>query len=139
LVVREESPEQMLAELKKLVSEGKVDEAVKVIKKLEAHQSEKLRNTEKEGQLPSSSSVSNVTTSIPGNTSATILPQTAPPITPPSKVSANESGINTTSSTTVPTNPSITIPGDHEKHNPEKNHDEKQHKENNQDSISRHD
>jgi len=121
-----QNPEEMLAELKKLVSEGKVNEALKVIKMIEAYQNEKLRMSEKMGQLQSSTTAPNVAEN--SNTSTTTTPQ--PPISPPQPTIPPTSHENTT----VTNTPSSTIPppppthGGNEQFNLEKNkHDIRPH------------
>ncbi len=62
-VVQNENPQEMVAKLRKLISEGKVDEAIKVIKALEAYQKEKINAKENSGE--SSATVSG---NVSGNT-----------------------------------------------------------------------
>jgi hypothetical protein len=67
---QQENPQEMLAKLRKLISEGKVDEAIKVIKSLEAYQKEKIMT--KENTEVSSATVSgNVSSTISSNTTET--------------------------------------------------------------------
>jgi hypothetical protein len=88
-IVTAQNPAEMLAELKKLVSEGKVSEALKIIKTLEAYQREKLRTAEKAEQLPPSAVTPNAIGNLTNKTS-----------TNPSAVPVNTTAINATNSTT---------------------------------------
>jgi hypothetical protein len=62
-----ENPEQMISKLKKLVSEGNVDEALKVIKSLDAYQKKISKNNETrlESPLQTSDNIQNDTKTIP--------------------------------------------------------------------------
>ncbi|MGI0072648.1 MAG: hypothetical protein ACREA3_02405 [Nitrosotalea sp.] len=92
-----QNPEEMLAELKKLVSEGKVNEALKVIKMIEQYQNEKSRMSEKMEQLSSTTN----NPSLAENSNNTFTPPISPPpIQPP--VTENTTGTNATSSTIPP-------------------------------------
>ena len=109
-----QNPEEMLAELKKLVSEGKVNEALKIIKMIEAYQNGKLKMPEKMEQLQLSTTASNVTEN--SNSSAATTPSPPPTIPPTSP--KNTTGTNTPSSTIPPPPPTH---GGNEKFNLEKN------------------
>jgi len=88
-IVTVQNPAEMLAELKKLVSEGKVKEALKIIKTLEAYQREKLRTAEKVEQLPPPTVIPRAIGNLTNKTS-----------TNPSTVPVNTTAINATNSTT---------------------------------------
>ena len=77
-----QNPEEMLAELKILVSEGKVDEALKIIKMIEAYQNGKLKMPEKMEQLQSSTTAPNVTENSNSSTTTTHQPPNSPPPQP---------------------------------------------------------
>jgi len=114
-IVNTQNPEEMLAELKKLVSEGKVNEALKMIKIIEAYQNEKLSNSEGT-EHPSYANVPKVTENVNNGSTATNPPPSPPP-----------------ENTTVSTPPSIPPPispppihGEHEKHQLENNRHNKE-------------
>ena len=60
-VTSEENPEEMISKLRKLVSEGNIDEALKVIKSLQIYQKEKLKTNESSVQphLQTSANIQN--------------------------------------------------------------------------------
>ena len=60
-VTQEENPQQMVAKLRKLMSEGKVDEAISVIKSLESYQKERIKATETNPITTNSSTAANQT------------------------------------------------------------------------------
>ena len=60
-VTQEENPQQMVAKLRKLMSEGKVDEAINVIKSLESYQKEKIKAAETNPITTNSSTTTNQT------------------------------------------------------------------------------
>ena len=62
-----ENPGEMIAKLRKLVSEGNVDEALKVIKSLDAYQKKTIKNNENqvESQSQTSANIQNNTETIP--------------------------------------------------------------------------
>jgi hypothetical protein len=92
----QQNPEEMVAKLKKLVSEGKVDEALKVIKILEAYQKEKVRTVEHERQQSSPTGQPNTAE----NTTNNIPPPPIPPPTVPTQQSTNTTKPNVNSTTT---------------------------------------
>jgi len=94
-VTQEENPQQMVAKLRQLVSEGKVDEAIKVIKSIESYQKEKIKAKENSGENPTTGS-GNVSGAISGNATETN------PIKTNSSTAANQTITNST--TTKPTN-----------------------------------
>jgi len=90
----EENPREMIAKLRKLVSEGNVDEALKVIKSLKAYQKEKLKTNESSVQSQSQTSVNIQNNTEPSSNSTTI--------TLPSNVTvANSTTITSPSNVTV--------------------------------------
>ena len=98
-----QSPEEMLAELKKMVSEGKVNEALRMIKKIEAYQNEKLRTSEKMEQVQPPSNIPNVTENSNSSTAINALPPTLPPPTPSTPpITENTTGTNKPNSNVPP-------------------------------------
>jgi hypothetical protein len=95
-----ENPGEMIAKLRKLVSEGNVDEALKVIKSLDAYQKGTLTNNENQTESQSQTSVniqnnaetSSITSQNPSNVTTS-----SPPIT---------NTLNTTTANPVKTNSS---------------------------------
>ena len=79
-----ENPGELVAKLRKLVAEGNVDEALKVIKSLDAYQKETEKNND--SQIESQSQTSDNTQN---NTETNPVPSTNPPIT-------NQSNVTTT-------------------------------------------
>lgn len=87
-----ENPGEMIAKLRKLVSEGNVDEALKVIKSLDAYQKGTLTNNENQTKSQSQTSVniqnnaetSSITSQNPSNVTTT-----SPPITNPIKTNSS--------------------------------------------------
>jgi len=94
-VTQEETPQQMVAKIRKFMSEGKVDEAINVIKSLESYQKEKIKAKENSGETSTTGS-GNVSSAISGNATVTN------PITTNSSTTANQTITNST--TTKPTN-----------------------------------
>ncbi|HEX5456942.1 MAG TPA: hypothetical protein VFX64_00990 [Candidatus Nitrosotalea sp.] len=86
-----ENPGEMIAKLRKLVSEGNVDEALKIIKSLDAYQKETLKNNESQTESQSSINIQNNTVVSPNSNSTTIS----------SNVTTINSPINNTSNTTT--------------------------------------
>jgi hypothetical protein len=86
-----ENPGEMISKLRKLVSEGNVDEALKIIKSLDAYQKETLKNTESQTESQSNINVQNNTKMSPNSNSITI----------PYNVTTMHSPINNTSNTTT--------------------------------------
>ena len=94
-VTQEENPQQMVAKIRKLMSEGKVDEAISVIKSLESYQKEKIKAKENSGETSTTGS-GNVSGATSGNSTETN------PTTANSSTVANQTITNST--TTKPTN-----------------------------------
>ena len=88
-VTQEENPQQLLAKLRKLMSEGKVDEAINVIKSLESYQKEKIKANQNSGETPITGS-GNVSGAISGNATKTN------PITTNSSTTTNQTITNST-------------------------------------------
>ena len=86
-----ENPGEMIAKLRKLVSEGNVDEALKVIKSLDAYQKETLKNNENQTESQSGINAQNNTVVSPNSNSTTIS----------SNVTTINSPINNTSNATT--------------------------------------
>ena len=84
----EENPREMITKVRKLISEGNIDEALKVIKSLEAYQKEKLKTSESSVQIQPQTS-----TNIQNN-----------------KVSVNSTTINPSSPITVANSTKIISP-----------------------------
>src|SRR5207249_11000122 len=95
-VTQEENPQQMVAKIRKLMSEGKVDEAISVIKSLESYQKEKIKVKENSGETSTTGS-GNVSGAASGNST-----ETNPTTTANSSTVANQTITNST--TTKPTN-----------------------------------
>jgi hypothetical protein len=114
-----QNPEEMIAALKKLVSEGKVDEALQVIKMLQAYQQEKQSAVEQGGQQSQAPTIPNVAENTTNNTSTTV--PSPVPINPPtiqsSTIPTNTTRHNVNSTTTPPTIQSSTIPTNTTRHN----------------------
>src|SRR5437867_1597226 len=83
--VQNENPQELVAKLRKLISEGKVDEAIKVIKSLEAYQKEKIKTNENSEESPAT---------VSGNVSSNGTVVNATAINPPPASNATE--INST-------------------------------------------
>ena len=94
-VTQEENPQQMVAKIRKLMSEGKVDEAISVIKSLESYQKEKIKAKENSGETSTTGS-GNVSGAASGNSTETN------PTTANLSTVANQTITNST--TTKPTN-----------------------------------
>jgi len=93
---QQENPQEMLAKLRVLISEGKVDEAIKVIKSLEAYQKEEIKtkeNTEGPSTTGTNSTVVNSST-----TNETLANSTAMKLT--NKTSINSTLSNSTNAST---------------------------------------
>ena len=94
--VQNENPQELVAKLRKLISEGKVDEAIKVIKSLEAYQKEKIKTNENSEESPAT---------VSGNVSSNGTVVNATTINPPPASNATEinstalNSSNTTNST----------------------------------------
>ena len=88
-VTSEENPEEMISKLRKLVSEGNIDEALKVIKSLQIYQKEKLKTNESSVQ-PHLQTSANIQNNI--------------------KLSSNSTKITIPSNVTVANSTKITIP-----------------------------
>ncbi len=77
-VTSEENPMEMIAKIRKLISEGNVDEALKVMKSLKTYQNEKSKTSE---SLPQTTP--QISTNMQNNTEVTVNPDA---ITPPSNI-----------------------------------------------------
>jgi soluble cytochrome b562 len=73
-VTSEENPMEMITKIRKLISEGNVDEALKVMKSLKTYQNEKSKTSE---------SLPQISTNMQNNTEVTVNPNA---ITPPSNI-----------------------------------------------------
>src|SRR5437899_1344831 len=109
--VQNENPQELVAKLRKLISEGKVDEAIKVIKSLEAYQKEKIKTNENSeessatvsGNVSSNGTVVNATTiNAPPASNATEINSTA--LNSSNTTNSTETG-NTTEKKTNSTQP----------------------------------
>ena len=87
-----ENPGELVAKLRKLVSEGNVNEALQVIKSLDAYQKETAKNNDNqiESQSQTNASVQNNTETNVTSTNTSNVTTTNPPIT-------NQSNVTTTS------------------------------------------
>lgn len=83
-----ENPGEMVAKLRKLVAEGNVDEALKVIKSLDAYQKETEKNNDNQVESQSQTS-DNTQNNAETNTTSSNVTATNPPIT-------NQSNVTTT-------------------------------------------
>ncbi|MDE1845269.1 MAG: hypothetical protein KGI10_08085 [Thaumarchaeota archaeon] len=131
-----ENPGEMITKLRKLVSEGNVDEALKIIKSLDAYQKETLKNneTQVESQSQTSVNMQNNTEPNPNPTSTNPSNVTAanPTITHPSNITTtnhvkmnsfhdeNSNFSSTNPSNVTAANPIITHPSNITTTNPVK-------------------
>ncbi len=99
-----ENPQELIAKLKKLVSEGNVNEALQIIKSLDAYQQDTVQTNESTIQ-----SQSQIHASIQNNTEPNpppVIPPTIPPVNPSTPTIPS----NVTTSNVTTTNPPPVIP-----------------------------
>jgi hypothetical protein len=96
------NPKDMVAELKQLVSEGKVDQAINLIKIIQAYQKAQLTEKSAEISPPTNSTVPN-TPPTPSPPTNSTVPNTPPTPTPPT----NSTVPNTPPTPTPPTNSTV--------------------------------